>query len=111
MFFVKKVNRKEIIKWGIYSGWMESIFFIMAFLIFSKWPQIMEVSGGWEEAILFVLLLLFFVSFLTTSALIFYHPFLLLQHKRRDEAKLTVFIMSLTILLTSLTFGIFYFFF
>jgi len=90
------VHISEVLKWGIFAGFMEGLVLALLTILYAKRPMILDLAGGWEYGASLVLIALLGIGAVITSVVVFAHPIYCLLRKHYRDALVTVLISVLT---------------
>jgi hypothetical protein len=93
-----KIHTQEVIKWGVFSGFLQGLFLALLTILYAKRQLILDLSGGWEYGAALFLMALFAVGGIVTTIIIFGHPIYCLLRGHYRDALLTV-MLSLAVIL------------
>lgn len=102
MFFQDKVHPLEVVKWGLFAGFVEGMYIALAAVLYANQDLLLALVGEWEYGASLVLLLLIVVSAVATSIIVFAHPIYSVLKKNYKDALLTIAVTLATIVLISL---------
>ncbi len=91
-----KINRAEVLKWGVFAGFLEGLFIATAAIIYFKQPWHV-LAGTWELGASMLLMALVVLGGIITTVVVFAHPIYCLIRRHFKDAFLTVLVSILTI--------------
>lgn len=96
--FKDKLHPTEVIKWGVFDGFLVGLFIAIFAIIHAKREMIVSLSGGWELSASLFLMLLLSLSALITTVLVFTRPIYCIVNKKYKDSLLTILVTLLTII-------------
>jgi hypothetical protein len=97
--FHDKMHVNDIIKWGVFDGFLVGLFIAIFTIIHAKREIIIASAGGWELSASLFLIVLVSLSGLITSIIIFARPIYCLMNKQYRDSFLTIGVSILTIMI------------
>jgi len=95
--FHEKMHANEIIKWGVFDGFLVGLFIAVFTIIHAKREMIISLAGSWELSASLFLIVLVSLSGFITSIIIFSRPIYCLMNKKYKDSILTIAVSLLTI--------------
>lgn len=91
-----QIHRGEILKWGLFAGFLEGLFIATASILYLKHPWVV-LANTWELRVSMLLMAFVVLGGIVTTVVVFAHPiYCLIRHHYRD-ALLTVLVSAATI--------------
>lgn len=68
------MQSKESIKWGVFTGFIESLIILSVSLVFFNREKILPLPGAWEFSVTLILFALLTISVIVSTVLLFWRP-------------------------------------